>query len=144
MPATAPIIIPPAMAIAFALLVLHVPPGTALLRVMDVVAQTAAGPVIVPASGCGFTVNDRTDWQPVGSVYIITVVPAFKPATMPVADPTDATEVLLLLHVPPAGSPLSVADNPAHTLLLPVTGSGNGFTVTTFVVTAVLHILVTA
>jgi len=52
-----------------------------------------------------------------------------------IADPTVATTVLLLLHVPPINNePVELSDNrivaPVHTLAAPVIATGNGFTVT--------------
>jgi hypothetical protein len=41
------------------LLLPHVPPVIASVRVMVLPAQTAAGPVMVPASGAGLTVMDE-------------------------------------------------------------------------------------
>jgi hypothetical protein len=53
------------------------------------------------------------------------------PVTIPVADPTVATAVLLLLHVPPplAGS-VSVEIRPTQTLVFPVIVVGGALTVT--------------
>jgi hypothetical protein len=47
-------------------------------------------------------------------------VPAVTPVTTPVAEPTVATEVLLLAHEPPAGEPAKVSVAPVHTVLPPV------------------------
>lgn len=44
---------------------------------------------------------------------------------------TVATEVLLLLHVPPGVPLLSVALSPEHNVVVPEIGVGKGFTVTT-------------
>jgi len=41
-------------------------------------------------------------------------MPAVIPVNTPVVEPTVATAVLLLAHVPPAGEPVSVIVAPAH------------------------------
>jgi len=52
---------------------------------------------------------------------------------MPVVEPTLATEILLLSHVPPEVASLSVVVDPTHTAVVPVIDNGNAFTVTTVV-----------
>ena len=54
------------------------------------------------------------------------------PVTIPVVEPTVATPVALLLHVPPPASD-KVVVNPEQTLRLPSIAVGNGLTVTTAV-----------
>jgi len=49
---------------------------------------------------------------------------------MPVADPTVATPVLLLFHVPPATPSVNVVPEPAHTEVVPNIGVGGIVTVT--------------
>ena len=49
---------------------------------------------------------------------------------MPVVEPTVATAVLLLLHMPPGVTSLSVVEKPGQTLVVPVIDAGFGFTVT--------------
>ena len=61
---------------------------------------------------------------------MITVVPAVMPVATPVALPIVATEVLELVHVPPVIPMVSVADEPAQTVVGPVKGGGNGVIVT--------------
>ena len=63
---------------------------------------------------------------------MITAVPAPAPKTLPV-EPTVATVISLLLHVPPPASD-KVVVNPEQTLRLPSIAVGNGLTVTTAVV----------
>lgn len=58
-------------------------------------------------------------------------MPEISPLTTPDPEPTVATEVLLLLQVPPPAS-LSEVDEPIHTLFTPEMAAGNGLTVTTF------------
>ena len=63
-------------------------------------------PVTVPAFAFGLTVkalNEDTGLpQPLLTVYVIFVVPALTAVTNPVDALTVATEVLVLLHAPPA------------------------------------------
>ena len=59
---------------------------------------------------------------------MIVVVPAMRPETMPELVPTVATDILLLIHVPPPAS-LRAVVRPAHTLVVPVIADGKGFTV---------------
>ena len=61
-------------------------------------------------------------------------VPDDTPVTTPVEEPTVATLVLPLVHVPPLVISLKVVVNPAQTTAVPVTDDGNGLTVTTIVV----------
>src|SRR4051812_44050420 len=54
--------------------------------------------------------------------YTIVTVPAVTPATIPLEEPMVATDVALLLQVPPASGSLSVIVLPAHTVDGPVIG----------------------
>jgi hypothetical protein len=63
------------------------------------------------------------------AVLAVTTIP---PVTIPVVDPTVATDVLLLLHVPPPAS-LNEVVIPEHTLSAPSIAVGNGLTVNTAV-----------
>ena len=93
-------------------------------------------PVI--AAGNGLTNTVVVIRQPVGNVYVITVVlgtpgPGFTPVTVVVGlGPviTVATVIRLLLHVPPMLPSLSCVVRPAHIVVLPVIVVGNGLTVT--------------
>jgi hypothetical protein len=113
------------------LLLLHVPPETASLSVSEVPWQKVAVPPI--AAGDGYTVTMAVVRQPVGSVYVIVavevVVTVAAPVTTPVLEPTVATLVLLLLHVPPPAS-LKFVVNPAQTDRVPVIVLGNESTLT--------------
>jgi len=60
---------------------------------------------------------------------VITEVPAETPVTIPEEEPTVATEGLPLLHVPPP-VPVSIIEDPTHTLPGPVMAPGVGLTVT--------------
>ena len=55
------------------------------------------------------------------------------PVTMPVAEPTVATAVLLLTHAPPEDTSDKVIVVPEQTTLGPVIADGSGFTVMTVV-----------
>ena len=50
------------------------------------------------------------------------VVPVETPVTIPVTEPMVATEVLVLLHVPPANPSLNVTTEPGHIDVVPVIG----------------------
>ncbi len=64
------------------------------------------------------------------------VVPANRPETIPVPEPTLAIVPELLAHVPPAGVLVSVVVVPGQMLVDPAMAAGTGFTVT---VTALEH-----
>ena len=68
--------------------------------------QIGVVPLTVPAVTFGETVNVLNDDtglpQPLLTVYVISVVPAATAVTNPVDALTVATEVLVLLHAPPA------------------------------------------
>jgi len=50
----------------------------------------------------------------VGSEYDMAVVPVLTADTRPLDEPMVATEVLLLLHVPPGADSVSGVDEPLH------------------------------
>ncbi len=70
-------------------------------------------------------------------------VPAEMPATTPVAAPTDATDVLPEVHVPPDTVLVRVVLVPAHIDAVPEIVPGIAFTVTVLVVIAVPQLVVT-
>ena len=94
--------------------------------------HTTIVPVIGP--GLGLTITVMLTEQPVGNVYTMVAVPGETPVMMPDDDPTVATPLLLLVHMPPAGLPVS--DNVAPTQRRAIAPEeipkivGNGFTVT--------------
>ena len=53
---------------------------------------------------------------------------ADKPVTTPLPRPTVAIAGLLLVHVPPAGEPVSVVVVPWQVLSAPLIGAGGAFT----------------
>jgi hypothetical protein len=117
-PRTTPV---PATTVATDVLpLLQVPPLVILVRVVVEPEHIDADPRI--ADGDAFTVTVILALPP-GSVYEIIAVPAVKPETIPVPDPTVATVLLLLLHTPPVVASASVADDPAQTKEVPVTGA---------------------
>jgi hypothetical protein len=109
------------------LLLLHVPPLVALLKVEVAPVQTVKAPVI--ADGNAFTVTILVAVHPF-TLYVIVAVPALTPVTMPVEEPTVALAVLLLLHAPPAKVFVSVVVAPAHMVAVPLIDAGRAFTVT--------------
>ncbi len=104
----------------------HTPPLVVFVSVVLSPSQINKVPPI--AAGMEFTVTVTDLTQPVESVYEISVVPAVKPATIPLV-PIVATDVLLLLHVPPVDVVLSVVALPSQTDNVPVIEAGNGLTV---------------
>jgi hypothetical protein len=142
-PPVTPVTMPPAT-VAEALLLLHVPPATASVRVIVEPMHTLEGPVILPAFD-GLTVTVRVALQPPVNAYIIVDVPVATPETIPEPLPTVATDVLLLVQLPPAMASLNVIVDPAQTVAGPavVMGAGAEFTVIFFVVKTVPQRLVT-
>jgi hypothetical protein len=57
-------------------------------------------------------------------------VPPETPVTTPVPEPTVATAVAKVLHVPPVVVVLNEVVAPTHTTVVPVMDAGNAFTVT--------------
>ena len=115
-------------------LLLQVPPVVASAKVVVELTHTLSIPVI--AKGNGSTVISWVTKHPVFNVYVINAVPRLIPCTTPVEEPTVATNVLLLLQLPPFVPSLRVFDVPRQTLKLPLINNGKGFTVTT---TVTLH-----
>jgi len=96
------------------LLLLHVPPLTPSLNVELNPAQILETPVI--EAGDTIVVIVAVAALPHPVEYVIVAVPPTPPVTIPVAEPTVAIDVLLLLHVPPLVTSDNVVLNPAHTL----------------------------
>ena len=113
------------------LLLVHVPPPATSLNVVVKPAHTLAVPVI--DDGNGLTVTTLVAIQPVAREYVIVDVPANTPVTTPVEISIVAIPVLPLVHAPPPVASLKAVVKPAHTVLVPVMGDGNGLTVTTLV-----------
>ena len=60
-------------------------------------------------------------------------MPAETPVTIPVDEPTEATDALLVDHVPPETASLIVTVLPTLTVVLPEMGAAAGLTVTVMV-----------
>lgn len=132
-PASTPVTIPellPTVAMPVLPLV-HVPPDGEELNVVVAPTHTVAVPVI--ADGVAFTVTTAVTLQVVGSVYVIDAVPALAPETTPDEEPTVATPVAPLVHVPPDGVEPSVVVAPTHRFSVPVIDDGRLLTVMFFV-----------
>ena len=56
--------------------------------------------------------------------------PPAAPVTMPVVEPTVATPMLVLLHVPPVVASANVVEPPTHIVAVPDMAAGAPFTVT--------------
>jgi hypothetical protein len=80
-------------------------------------------------AGSGFTVAVTVLLQPVAeSVKVMVALPAVIPVTLPEDDPTMATAVLALIHVPVPPIPVNVVESAIHIIETPVT-DGSGLTV---------------
>jgi hypothetical protein len=120
-PAATPVTTPELLTVAtLGVAVDQLPPPVALLRVVVIAVDRVVLPVIALTIGAAFTVNIAVTVLPL-TVYDIVVVPATKPATIPVL-PTVATVMLLLLQLPPDAVLLTVVLEPTHTLSVPVIG----------------------
>lgn len=128
-PVTTPVLLTVAMDVAP---LLHTPPEVVLLSGVVPPAHTIAVPVIAPATGNGLIVTITVAIHPAGNVYVIDVVPAVLPVTMPVV-PMEALP-LLLLHPPPVVTSVNIVVAPWHTTGIPLIADGNELTVTTVVV----------
>lgn len=88
--------------------------------------HTQPPPVTVYAIGDGLTIMIFVTMQPEQPVKLMTAVPAVTPITIPVEDPTDATDVLLLLQWPHESASVSVTESPTQTTEGPVITAGAG------------------
>ena len=132
-PAVMPEIIPadgPALAIPGAP-ELQVPPAVISESVVVALTHTYVAPVI--DAGNGLMVIVTVLIQPVFKVYVITVVPADTPVTIPVADPTLPMPGYPELQVPPVVASLRLMVSPTQTFVGPVMVAGNGLTVTVLI-----------
>jgi len=115
-----------------ALLLTQVPPDAASVRLVLVPTHTLVLPVI--AVGVRLTVTVVVVLHPVDNAYVIVAVPAPAPFTIPVLEPTVATNVLLLLQVPPTVASVKADEVPVQMPVLPAMPAGRLLTVTTVVV----------
>jgi hypothetical protein len=100
-------------------LLLHVPPASALLRDRVEPEHTLPPPV---TGREGLTVATIVELQPVLAVYVMDAVPPAIPVTRPLVGFTVATPMAPLDHVPPDGALLSVVVAPWHIAADPDTG----------------------
>src|SRR4051812_36890890 len=104
---------------AAVLLLLHVPPPTALLSSSVVPWQGAiVSPVMIP--GVLFTVIIFVAVQPAPVVYVTMVVRGKPPVSIPLVLPIVATLVVPLVHRPPLVASVSVMFSPTHTVDAPL------------------------
>ncbi len=126
-PVITPVVLP---AVAIEVLDVDQVPPVALLEsvVVPPIPQTSKDPDIVP--GAPFIVTMRMDAGAHPFEYVIVDVPADTPVTIPVADPTVATPVAELLHVPPVVALANVVVPLIHVEAVPVIAAGAATTVT--------------
>jgi len=109
-------------------LLAQAPPVAASDRVTALPWQDEVAPVI--AGGGASTVSFAVAIQPAGVVKLIIAAPEVTPDTCPLVEFTVATDVLLLVQVPPAVGSESEMLLPVHTAAGPVI-TPNGFIVMT-------------
>ena len=102
----------------------------ASVKVVVVPAQTLLLPLI--GAGDGTTVIARVTVHEAPKEYVIVVVPAAIPLTLPLEDPMLALAELLV-HTPPATELVSVVVAPTQTVGIPPMTEGAGLTVIIFV-----------
>lgn len=128
-PGATPKTVPVASTVAIVIsLLIQPPPAVALVSVVLLPTQMSLTPTMM--DGSGFTVTSSSLRQPVGSVYVIIVVPGYIPVTTPVPASMLAGAPLGPLQIP-TGVLASVVVRPSHTCGLPVIGVGSGSTVST-------------
>jgi len=110
------------------LLLVHVPPDTEDVSVALVPRHNVVLPLMLPPVELTVT-TARVEHPQLATVYVIVAVPPDTPLTTPDEEPTVATDVLLLLHVPPPLALLSAVVAPGHTVSVPVIAAGVDFTV---------------
>ena len=128
-PTVTPLTVPVAATVAIEVLpLLHVPPAIMSPNEVVAPAHTFADPVIT--AGSGFVVTIVVAEQLFDVLYVITArPPVAPPVTIPDAEPTDATDKELLLHVPLGVTSDSVVVAPEQALVTPVIPAGDAFTV---------------
>ena len=132
MPTDTPVTTPEGDIVAtVVVLLLQIPPPVEQLNAEVVAMHNPVAPVM--AAGDVFTVTAVVILHPVDNIYVIVAVPADIPLTMPVVRATAATDVLLLVQVPPPAS-LSAVVVPEQSFVTPEINPGVGSTVMVFVV----------
>jgi hypothetical protein len=112
-------------------LLAHVPPATGCVSVVVSPSHTLAVPPI--GTGAAVTVTTIVEVQPALNAYVIVVVPAAMPVTIPVVEPIVPTPGVLLTHVPPEVLFDNRIVEPIHTLVGPTMGAAADTTVITCV-----------
>jgi hypothetical protein len=107
------------------LLLLHVPPAGELLKVMKDPWHTVADPVM--AEGRAITVTVVKTVQPDPNEYVILVVPALTPETMPEEGAIVAMAVFPLVHIPPVIELVREVVCPIQTVAIPDIAEGAEF-----------------
>jgi hypothetical protein len=107
------------------------PPVVPSVSVVVAPTQTVDAPPIDVGEGLTVTGFVAAQLPPVENVII--AVPADTPNTTPPVEPTDATSVLLLLHVPPDEVSLNVAVDPEQNPETPLIAPGAEWILTTVV-----------
>ena len=126
-----PLTIPDVPAVAIDVLLLPQLPPPPSDNDIEAPAQSIFPPDM--GVGDGSTVTTMKVVHPAGVVYVIVAVPAavtLPPATIPEAVPTDATDKLPLLQLPPVNVSLKAVVAPPHINVVPVIAKGREFTVT--------------
>jgi hypothetical protein len=114
-PFETPVTIPPET-VALRLLLLHIPPVTVSVKVMNEPTQTLERPVILPAFTDEFTVIVLVAVavpHKLVTVYMMVSIPAETPVTIP---PATVALAFVLLHIPPVTVSVKVMSEPIHTL----------------------------
>jgi len=120
-PAATPVIEP--MEATDGLPLIHVPPDNELMNVVSDATHIAAGPVMVPAVAVVVIVIvlvANAIPQVLFTLYEMTDVPALTPVTIPVPEPIVATNLLLLVQVPPVVVSATGNDVPTQPVEAPV------------------------
>ena len=125
MPVVAPIVA------AVRLLLLQLPPGVVLVSVAGIPRHRFVVPTI--AAGKGLTVTVFVATHPMGSMYVMVVVPATTPVTRP-AELMVATAGFPELQLPPLVEFTYSIVPPSHTADAPAIGAGNAVMVTAITV----------
>jgi hypothetical protein len=141
-PVTTP---PPVILATVGSLLLQIPPGAELERVIVVLKHTLVGPEMVPDTGNGFTIIVcvvEAIPHILVTTYPIVSWPALTPVTKP---PTTVADELLVVHTPPGAGLVRVMLDASQTLVGPeiVPATGVVSTVMLKVAIAVPQILVT-
>jgi hypothetical protein len=142
-PVTSPVV---SSTVAFALLLVHLPPVVVFVSVIFEPTHTAIEPDILATVGKAFTVmllvTLALQLFEFVTVYVIVAEPVDTPVTSPVVSFTVAL-ALLLVHLPPVVVFVSVIFEPAHAALEPdmLATVGNAFTVTAIDTRALLQVV---